>query len=89
MKRQRQTLDSSDENHAVLTRIVEVLKQGRLQPTLHHSGGGTDANIFRAKGIEAFVVGCGFYNAHTTREYVVIDEMLQAAKFCEKLVTVV
>lgn len=74
-----------DQNHRVLQNIVQVFKQMKLQPTLKHSGGGTDVNIFHTHGIEAIVVGTGDYEPHTNREYVVISQMVLAAKFCEKI----
>lgn len=75
-----------DENHRVIKLITQIFKEMNLTPNLQHSGGGTDVNIFHTHGIEAVVVGTGDYEAHTTREYVVIPQMFQAAKFCEKLV---
>lgn len=77
-----------DENHRVIKHITEIFKEMDITPNLEHSGGGTDVNIFHTHGIEAIVVGTGDYEAHTTREYVVIPQMLQAARFCEKLITV-
>lgn len=78
---------SLKEDHHMIQHVSKVLKGMKIEPNLHHSGGGTDANIFHTHGIEAVVVGTGNYEAHTTREYVVISQMLQAAKLCEKLVT--
>lgn len=50
------------------------------------SGGATDVNIFHANGIEAIVLGTGMYQCHTTKEYLEIEEMFQAAQFCEKVI---
>lgn len=76
-----------DENHRVIQHLTQVMGKMRLQPNLIHTGGGTDVNIMHNHGIEAVVVGTGDYEAHTKREYVKISEMLQAAQFCEKLIT--
>lgn len=75
-----------DGNHKVVQHISNVFSDMHIAPNLHHSGGGTDVNIFHSHGIEAIVVGTGDYDAHTTREYVIIPQMLQAAQFCEKIV---
>lgn len=75
------------ENHQVIQLIKKVLKSMKLKPHLNDSMGGTDVNIFHNNGIEAIVVGTGDYNAHTTREYVQISQMLLSSKFCEKLIT--
>lgn len=77
-----------NENHRVLEHIKRGFETLGVTPQLHHSGGGTDVNIFHTHGIEALVVGDGDYNAHTTREYVDINQMLLAAQFAEKLIEV-
>ncbi len=74
-------------DHRVLKYIVEVFKNMDIKANLNHSGGATDVNIFHTHGIEAIVVGSAVYKAHTTREYVVIPQMVQAAKFCEKAIS--
>lgn len=74
-----------DENHRVIQLVTKVLKQIGVKPKLEPSGGGTDVNIFHTHGIEAVCVGNGDYEAHTTREYVLISEMVETAKFCEQL----
>lgn len=75
------------EEHRVIAHISQILKSMGLKPKLEHSGGGTDVNIFHTNGVEAICVGVGVYEAHTTREYVKIDEMLKVAEFAEKLLT--
>ena len=49
------------------------------------SGGGTDGNVFRLHGIAAAVIGMADHNAHTTREYVSIPQLVDAARLCEAL----
>lgn len=75
-----------DKNHRVIKHISSVLNKMEIMPNLQHSGGGTDVNIFHTHGIEAIVVGTGVYEAHTTREYVVISQMYDAARFCERII---
>jgi tripeptide aminopeptidase len=75
-----------EETHTVLQQVVKAFKDAGVEPKLIKSGGGTDVNIFHKHGIEAVVVGDADYNAHTTREYVVIPQLVLAAKFCEKLI---
>ena len=55
----------------------------RLEP----SGGGTDANVMRQKGIECIVVGMATNEMHTVREFVVIPDLVNAATFCRKVMT--
>jgi tripeptide aminopeptidase len=49
------------------------------------SGGGTDGNIFRQRGISAVVVGMADTNMHTVREFVIISDLVDAAHLCETL----
>ncbi len=77
-----------EENHRVIQHVKKVLKQMGLTAKLESMGGGTDVNIFHAQGIESVCVGIGDYDAHTSREYVLISDMLKAAQFCEKLVKI-
>ncbi|MDO8429544.1 MAG: M20/M25/M40 family metallo-hydrolase [Candidatus Daviesbacteria bacterium] len=71
--------------HPAIQRATAALKAMSLEPQLIDTNGGSDANIFHKHGIEVVVVGTGAANGHTTREYVVIDQMVEAAHFCEKL----
>lgn len=75
-----------NDDHEIIERAKKILQKIGLTPSLKPSGGGTDVNIFHTKGIDALCVGACYYSAHTTREYVVISEMVQGAQFCEELV---
>lgn len=68
-----------------IDRVVDAMGKLGLTHTLLPSGGGTDGNIFRLNGISAAVVGMADHNAHTTREYVSIPELVDAARLCEQL----
>lgn len=56
-----------------------------LTPDLRPSGGGTDGNVFRLRGISAVVVGMADHGMHTVREYVTIPDLVDAAHLCETL----
>ena len=49
--------------------------------------GGPDRNVFRLHDISAVVIGMADHNMHTTREYVTIPDMVDAAHLCETLLT--
>jgi tripeptide aminopeptidase len=70
---------------ASLKRVVNAFKILGLEYELKPSGGGTDANIFIAHGIDSAIVGMADHNAHTVREYVVINELLDVAKVCDQI----
>jgi len=75
-------------DHKTIRHIHTTLTALTIEPKLFPLGGLTDVNVFHKKGIEAVVVGAGGYNMHTKREYVVISQMEQAARVCEKLVRI-
>ncbi|OGH12771.1 MAG: hypothetical protein A2776_02830 [Candidatus Levybacteria bacterium RIFCSPHIGHO2_01_FULL_40_10] len=75
-----------EEQHPVIDKIKKAFSELKIKPNLHETGGGSDVNIFHNHGLQSIVVGIGDYEAHTTREYVVISQMVQAAEFCEKIV---
>ena len=71
------------------TRLVTAaLRSLGLEPTMRPSGGGTDGNVFRQRGISAVVVGMADHNMHTVREYVTIPDLVDAAHLCETLLRV-
>lgn len=72
-------------NDAATKRVVAALIELGLTPNMHPSGGGTDGNVFRALGISAVVIGMADHNMHTTREYVSIPDLVDAAHLCETL----
>ncbi|MCB1061120.1 MAG: M20/M25/M40 family metallo-hydrolase [Calditrichaeota bacterium] len=45
-------------------------------------GGGTNANVYNAKGLPAVVIGCGMKEEHTTSEHLAINDLVMAAKLC-------
>ena len=72
-------------NHPVIQLCTRALGELGLQPRLQPSGGATDANIFAGHGIEAAVLGMGGSSFHTTREQLVISNMVNSARFLEAL----
>ncbi len=74
-----------DESAALVMRVMETLAKIGLTPELGLSGGGTDGNVFRSRGLEAVVVGASMHDAHTVRESVLISELEQGARFCRAM----
>ena len=50
-------------------------------------GGGTNANVYNAKGLPAVVIGCGMKQEHTTGEHLAINDLVQAAQLCLAILT--
>ena len=68
-----------------LQKVKAALRSLGLEPEMKPSGGGTDGNVFRLKGISAIVVGMADHNMHTVREYVTIPDLVDAAHLCKTL----
>lgn len=77
-----------DKTHATVQHVTKVLQSLSLTPQYIDSGGGSDANIFYKHGIEVVIVGAGVWEPHTTREYVVISQMVDATRFCNEILTI-
>ena len=73
------------DNDPATSRVKAALRGLGMEPTLRPSGGGTDGNVFRQRGISAVVVGMADHNMHTVREYVTIPDLVDAAHLCETL----
>ena len=79
-----ETYTLSDDD-AATSRVVSALEGLGLEPVFQPSGGGTDGNVFRLRGMSAVVVGMADHGMHTVREYVVIPELVDTAHLCEAL----
>ena len=77
------TLNDDD---AATARVTGALRGLGLEPDFRPSGGGTDGNVFRLRGMSAVVVGMADHGMHTVREYVVIPELVDTAHLCEALI---
>lgn len=59
----------------VCARLQKAAELLGLTLTFEAAGGGSDANIFNANGIECVVVSGGYRKLHTLEEYLEIDEL--------------
>lgn len=83
---QFETYTLTDDDPAT-RRVKSALRSLGLEPVMKPSGGGTDGNVFRLRGVSAVVVGMADTNMHTVREFVTISDMVDAAHLCETLLT--
>ncbi len=79
---------SVSESQPSIKRVKNALNSLGLECNLSPSGGGTDGNILRSNGVDAAVVGMADHNAHTVREYIEVNELLDVAKLCERLLRI-
>ena len=50
-------------------------------------GGGSDANIYNQKGLQAVVLGTGMTKVHTTQEYITVENLENTARLALDLLT--
>ena len=77
-----------DPNEAIVQLVTNQLRNMSMQPNIHPSGGGTDANAMRLNGVECVVVGMATNEMHTVNEYVVVPDILATAQFCQNILTI-
>lgn len=77
------------DNHPWLRHLTDVCKRVGLEPVLMSSGGGSDANVYNAKGIQCVVTSTGMANVHTTAEQIAVADLLAAADLVYAVVTAV
>jgi tripeptide aminopeptidase len=65
----------------VLQRVAAALAaMGQGTPILKASGGGSDANVFNARGIPAVPISTGMSGVHTNQECIAVADMVRCAE---------
>jgi tripeptide aminopeptidase len=77
-----------DPNRSIVKLAIRVMNEMGLTPDIRPSGGGTDANAMRLHGIDCVVLSTSTNEQHTVNEYVVIPDLVNTARFCERLVAI-
>jgi tripeptide aminopeptidase len=79
IERQYERLDIADA--ATIVRLVTAAaeKLGRKCPT-RSTGGGSDANVFMARGLEVANLACGMRDIHTVNEWVDVKDLVATAE---------
>ncbi|MHB8840413.1 MAG: M20/M25/M40 family metallo-hydrolase, partial [Candidatus Aquicultor sp.] len=76
------------QNDSVVKKVVDTMTKLGLTPRLIKSGGGSDTNIFNAKGISTVNLGMGAEDVHTDEEYVPVQELSNMAQLLVELVKI-
>lgn len=69
-----------DENSKIVTGLKAAFLENGFTPQCVPTGGGSDTNIYFAKGINCVNISCGMSAAHTTDEYIKISDINDCAK---------
>jgi tripeptide aminopeptidase len=67
---------------------AEAWRRLGREPELRPTGGGSDANVFNARGVPAVVLSCGYRDAHTVDEHVALSQMVAAAEWAVEIARV-
>lgn len=71
-----------------LKKTIEAMKESGYTPNVVYGGGGSDANIFNELGITTLLLGISGGEAHSTREYAKISEIIDGCKMLESVVKI-
>lgn len=70
-----------DRESPFLLYLSGVLKKCALSPAYTVTGGGSDANIFNQKGIQAINISTGMQKVHSTEEFISIKDLYDGCMF--------
>ncbi len=74
------------DDHLLVNRAREAARNLGRDLEVARSGGGSDANIFAAHGIQVAVLGTGMENVHSVRETIRLADMVKAAELVLEIV---
>jgi tripeptide aminopeptidase len=72
----------------LLSLAGEAWRRTGREPVFRPTGGGSDANVFNARGIPAVVLSCGYMDAHSINEHVSLADMTAAAEWAVQIARV-
>lgn len=76
-----------ESGNEVIKRAVSAAKKTGIKPELTITGGGSDTNIFNAKGLQSVAISVGYENPHSASEIVYIAEMEKAVDWLTMILT--
>lgn len=74
------------DDHPFVQRVMGGIRAIGLTPKTVATGGGSDANVFNAKGIPSLNIGIGSMFVHTTKEQQNIHHMNQVCQICYEII---
>ncbi len=76
-------VDQDSEIISIIRQAGEVLNRPQQ---IRSAGGGSDANIFNANGIEMVIMACGMDKVHSINEQVKVDDMVKTAALLVEII---
>lgn len=68
-------------------RLLDAFARMDITPNVTQGGGGSDANVYNQRGLEAVVLGTGMTKVHTTAERITIENLNNTARLALDLLT--
>ena len=72
---------------ALIRELEGAIRRVGLEPQLLPTGGGSDANIFHDRGIEAVNLGVGYRDMHSTEESMAVADLVQVPEIVLAVLT--
>lgn len=70
-----------EEDAAPAQRVARAVERIGVPVRFKSTGGGSDANIFNAKGVPSVVLSCGYEKVHTTEERISLKQLALLAEW--------
>lgn len=75
-------------NSEVIHILETATRRLGMNLELRSTGGGSDTNILNGEGIQTVTLACGMANAHSTEEYLMLDEFYKAAELVKEIILI-
>lgn len=79
---------SIDEDNEMIKFVSKKMTDIDIIPSLHTSGGGSDANVYNKKGMSAIVLGTGMSKVHTVDEELSVTQLENISKLALEMMLV-
>lgn len=63
------------EDEPFLRYLIGVFRKCGIEPSCGATGGGSDANVFNTRGIQAVNLSCGMQKVHSTEEFIYLKDL--------------
>ena len=78
--RQAYTAFEVDKNSTLVKLAAAAVKSAGVKPVVKKTGGGSDANVFNASGIQTIIMGVGADQVHTLGERIAITDLIKGTQ---------
>lgn len=77
---------SLTEDAPIVARAIRAMKSIGIEPVVTHTGGGSDTNVFNAKGVAAVNLSMGAENVHGKDEFLPAEELVKLSELLLELI---